>query len=170
MSIVLDGSGTISGLNADGLASQPVFPGNVLQVVSATKLDAFTTTSLTPVDITGLSVSITPSSATSKILILSHVFVSSNATSGGYLNLVRNSTALSVGTAGSINSTFSSWEQSSSFWGSIPAIFLDSPNTTSATTYKVQAFVTGGTIYINRRGTDATIGGSASITVMEIAG
>jgi len=45
--------------------------GKVLQVVSVTKVDAFTTTSASFVDVTGLTVSITPSATSSKILILS---------------------------------------------------------------------------------------------------
>jgi hypothetical protein len=44
--------------------------GSVLQVVSTVKTDTFTTVSSSYVDVTGLSVSITPTSATSKILVL----------------------------------------------------------------------------------------------------
>ena len=43
--------------------------GNILQVVSTTKTDTFSTTSTSYVDITGLSVSITPTSTSSKIFI-----------------------------------------------------------------------------------------------------
>lgn len=63
-------SGTVTGLNS---ASLPT--GSVLQVVSTAKTDTFSTTSAsgTFADITGLSVSITPSSASNKILILAEV-------------------------------------------------------------------------------------------------
>jgi hypothetical protein len=47
--------------------------GKVLQVVQTTKTDTFTTTSTSFTDVTGLSVSITPSSASSKILIFSEI-------------------------------------------------------------------------------------------------
>jgi hypothetical protein len=150
--------------------------GKVLQVVSTTKTDTFSTTSTSLVDVTGLSVSITPSSASNKILVFMQL--TGNGTNLQFSQLVRNSTAIYKGNdAGSrVGVTFGSLfygvgGQSSS---SGAAIFLDSPSTTSATTYKVQIRTQQGTMYINRSidDTDSFIAGQrtpSSITVMEIA-
>lgn len=157
--------------SASDIATAQLPAGSVLQVVSTTKLDAFTTTSTTPVDVTGLSVSITPTSATSKILVVATFYCSSATGSGVYLNLVRNSTALSVPTTGSsVNSTSGQFAANNNLFTTIPAAFLDSPNTTSATVYKAQMFGSGGLLVaLNRRELDTAVGGSSSITVMEIA-
>ncbi len=73
--------------------------GKVLQVVSVTKVDAFTTTSTSFVDVTGLTVSITPSATSSKILILSTFQAGNSSNTTDLFNLVRDSTALAQGTA-----------------------------------------------------------------------
>ena len=157
-----DATGTIDRLNR---------AGNVLQVLSTTKLDAFTTTSGTATDVTGLSVSITPTSATSTVLVLASIYCGSNVGSAVFFNLVRDSTSLSVSTAGSsYNSTVSQFLNNTELLTTIPLAFLDSPNTTSAAVYKIQMFTLSGlTGSVNRRVSDAVVGGSSSITVMEIA-
>ena len=168
MPLVLNGS-SITGLAPVGGLSSPQ-TGSVLQVVSATKVDAFTTTSTSSVDITGLSVNITPTSASSKILILSQIYGGGDATTAIYLNIVRNSTALAQGTAGTLfNSTSGSFFGSANFYTVYPIVFLDSPATTSSTTYKIQTFAPAGTVAINRRVADSVVGGSSTITVLEIA-
>lgn len=150
--------------------------GAVLQVVQAFKTDAFSTASATMVDITGLSVSITPTSSSSKILVFVNLWMSGGtASSAVYYNLVRGSTALGLSTAGAnYNTTGSSYLSgtvANNFVGN-SITYLDSPATTSATTYKLQlASGTGSdTVYINRRTGDAIVGGTSVITVMEIAG
>jgi hypothetical protein len=162
-----------SGL-ASGTARANFGAGAVLQVVSTTKLDGFTTTSGTPVDITGLSVSITPSSTSSKILVMVMVSGGSDTTTAWYINLVRNATNLAISTAGStFNSTVGSYFQNVNAFSGSPIVYLDSPATTSSTTYKLQAFSGNagtGLVTVNRRGGDAIVGTSSSITVMEIAG
>jgi hypothetical protein len=146
--------------------------GSVLQVVSATKLDAFTTSSTSPVDVTGLSVNITPTSTSSKILILAHIYGGGDNSTAFYVNIVRNSTALSVGTGGTapFNSTVGSFLNASNLYTTHPIVFLDSPNTTSSTAYKIQVYAGASTIAVNRRIADTIVGGSSTITVMEIAG
>jgi len=160
-------SGTIDRLNR---------AGNVLQVVSTTKTDTFSTTSTSLVDLTGLSVSITPTSATSKILVFMQI--TGNGTNLQFAQMVRGSTAIYKGDdAGnrvgvSIGSLFYGPGGEASSSGS--AIFLDSPATTSATTYKVQVRTQTGTMFINRSidDTNSLTAGqrtASSITVMEIA-
>lgn len=150
----------------------------ILQVVSTTKTDTFTTTSGTFADITGLSLSITPTATSSKVLLIVNLF-GDNSTAGqaGFVQLVRDSTAVGVGdTAGDrtrATTALSSYAGGNTIYAS-GANFLDSPNTTSATTYKVQVRVTGGTGFVNRSFSDtdnsATIRAVSSITAMEVAG
>ncbi len=153
--------------------------GKVLQVVSTAKTDSFSasTGAGTYTDITGLSVSITPSNATSKILIIAMVSGSGAIGSNfAAVQLVRASTAIALAdTAGSRLSSSSQLAQiGADSMTALPITFLDSPSTTSATTYKIQGCSAGGTgtVYINRSTTDAnnssSIRGVSTITVLEI--
>jgi hypothetical protein len=153
--------------------------GTVLQVVSVTKTDVFSMSSGTFADITGLSVSITPSSATSKILV--NVSVNGQgiaATSALIGRLLRDSTAIAIGDADG-SRTRATFGNTISSGGSIiinnSVAFLDSPATTSAINYKVQVRSDnpGQIIYVNRSSADTNSDlfarTSSSITVMEIA-
>jgi hypothetical protein len=112
--------------------------GKVLQVVQDTDTGGFTTSSASYVD-TNLSVAITPSSATSKILVvvsLAGVYARSGVSSNsayGYFNIVRTSTQINQSGFGQATTT-TNIENLAPF----TLIHLDSPSTTSATTYKVQ--------------------------------
>ena len=158
-------------------------PGHVLQVKSATKTDKQSFTSSTAADVTGLSVSITPSSTSSKILVMVNISHSGTVNVYGAAFIKRGSTDIALSTAGSgnqINSTvaLSTINQDSSQYKlhEASAIFLDSPATTSATTYKVQVAMTysTGTVTINSPyRTDNysyILNGVSTITVMEIGG
>ena len=106
----------------------------ILQVVSTTKTDTFSLTSTTFTDITGFNATITPSATSSQNLIL----VSINGISGvgnPVIRLVRGSTAICLG-----NAAGSRQQASNGTYGftNLGFHFLDSPATTSATTYKVQ--------------------------------
>jgi hypothetical protein len=159
--------------------------GSVLQVVSATKTDTFSSSTTSFVDVTGLSVSITPTSSSSKILIFYNVHTSASQNSGSApLRLLRNSTAIDIGDAAStrprVSSIFYSGDVTAiaqSSIGSSSNTFLDSPATTSSVTYKIQMLAsTGGvTMYVNRSASDRDTTtydarAASSITVMEIAG
>ena len=152
--------------------------GKVLQVVSTTKTDTFTTSSASMTDVTGLSVSITPSSASSKILIvLSLTIAGQDGISGAGYQLVRDSTAICIGDAAGSRIRISGgigYIGNTNSYTTISGSFLDSPATTSATTYKVQVGK-GMNVFINRTeansdGTEVYQARTAStITVMEIA-
>lgn len=174
-----DGSnGQFIQTNGSGVLSfASVTPSGVIQVKSTTKLDGFTTTSNTLVDITGLSISITPTSASNKILVIATLNAAqSDLADFPIIQLVRNSTAIATSTAsGTINSTlyYSNYNFSQSPMGvttfSLATNFLDSPATTSATTYKLQVARTSvGTVCINRRGDGSNNGTISTITVMEV--
>jgi hypothetical protein len=151
--------------------------GKVLQVVSTTKTDVFGllgTTTFT--DITGLSVSITPSSASNKILVLVNVASGQSATSVNAFRLVRGATAIGGGTAsGSRQSAFATG-QGVDTNGQFSSSFnhLDSPSTTSSTTYKIQ-MICNDTAGVNQTRLDTDVSASygsrtsSTITVMEIA-
>ena len=173
----LDVNGTVkaTAFQGDGSGLTGISGGKVLQVVSATKTDTATTSSTTYGDITGLSVSITPSSASSKIYVVFSVSAGNSNGSANY-RLVRNTTALAIGdAAGSrTQSTISSQAGTTNRMEGLGSNYLDSPSTTSATTYKVQWRVqnAGTNIYLNRSSSDADNEshprGSSTITVMEI--
>jgi hypothetical protein len=150
--------------------------GKVAQVLSTTKTDTFTLASSTFTDITGLSVSITPTSATSKILVSIDVLGNGAPASGwGGLRIMRDSTPIGVGaTAGSrVSVSGFMYVNDGGLLVSTSNSVLDSPATTSAITYKVQ-FMTNsaGTGYINRTQADTDSNayprGASTITVMEI--
>ena len=150
-------------------ASTSGFPaGSVLQVVSVTKTDSFSSSSGSFVDVTGLSVAITPSSTSSKILVMATVAVG-NAINNAQINLVRNGTNISQSTGGTANDTVAMDFPSSYKLITYPIMYLDSPATTSAVTYKIQFNPNSATAYINVRGTDSYFGATSSITLMEIA-
>ena len=187
MALVLDGNGTmtvgngsISGLSNGAIPAEKVGAGAVLQVLQAVKTDTQSTTSATFVDITGLSVSITPKSSSSKILISASVNRGTTDNMISNFQFMRDSTAIGIGDAAgsrarSSMSVYTGSSDSVSHIVTVAMNFLDSPSTTSATTYKVQFRSQGGgqTTFINRNSADgdgATVPRTiSSITVMEIA-
>ena len=168
--------GSLSGLAANSYVidvasgSQLTQPGMILQVVSTTKTDAFSSTSTSMVDITGLTATITPTSASSKILVLvSIVYSTSDAGNGVRFNLVRDVSDIAIGTGGAIgNNTLNLFTASASARASASINFLDSPSTSSSTTYKIQGEVAANTFYVNRGASDNV--SVSTITLMEIAG
>jgi hypothetical protein len=153
-------------------------PGTILQVVSATKVDTFSTTSTTFGTITDLSISITPTSTSSKILMIATVNIATaQASNYGLVKLRRSSTDIGVGTPVGSRIGVSTMTAPTNSFSMIPvtAMVLDSPATTSATTYDVQLRSENANIvYVNRSINDrdaSTDGrGASTITLMEVAG
>ena len=149
--------------------------GSVIQVVSSAKTDTQSTASTSYVDITGLSVTITPSSSSNKILIIFDVKLGADDTEYGYTRLVRNSTSIysnstydntstNYVTSGDAEGKYSTYQNG--------GVFLDSPSTTSSITYTVQFRCSRGeAVFVNRSQNfnSEARGGASSITVMEIA-
>jgi hypothetical protein len=145
--------------------------GGILQVVSTTKTDIFSTTSTSLVDVTGFSASITPRSISSKIYISINTTTGNSSAASNVFQLVRNSTPVAVATGGSITNNTALIYDAGTNWGDhLGASFLDSPSTTSSVTYKVQMFVSGGTGYVGRPGVNSERGAVSTITLMEVAG
>lgn len=162
----------------DGATWATVGPSTVTprigQVVTTNKTDVFTTTSTTFVDVTGLSVTITPTLATSQVLIMVETVVGNSAGGGGSyarLNLLRGVTNIAQSTGGGAgNQTLGVNTASNNAGAPSSIIFVDSPATTSATTYKIQTAIIagGGTISIGRDSASANYPSHSTITVMEI--
>jgi hypothetical protein len=139
--------------------------GSVLQVVNATYGTLVANTTTAWVD-TGLTATITPKFSTSKILIIvsqNGIAKDSSSTSVA-VQLLRGATAI---TQFSNTSGFTA-DSSANRIGSVSTSYLDSPATTSATTYKTQFSSTqnSANAYVNVDGGAST----STITLMEIAG
>jgi hypothetical protein len=152
--------------------------GTVLQVVSVTKVDPFTTASTAFIDVTGLTASITPTSASSKILVLSKVAINTRSLSLGDIRLLRDATVIGGGTASgnkpSASTSFYSGTTSGAFATSELSVnFLDSPASVATQTYKIQTRAQTGTLGINTVADDSDVAvvarTSSTITLMEIA-
>ena len=168
-------------------------PGHVLQVSQAKFLGNETSNSTDFVDITNLTVTLTPSAATSKFLVTFHVNANANSNQRGGLKVVRKIGSgsfadfdlpdFSAGSLGGAVTSQGSRKLAHAIFNgggsNIPNTptsmsLLDSPNTTSAVTYKVQGMVEGSSyIYINsiQTWTDANtvFAPISTLTVHEIA-
>ena len=144
--------------------------GGILQVVSTTKTNIFSMTSTTATEITGLTATITPKSSSSKILVNVTLTIGNSGGNLQWIQLFRGSTWIAVPSTGA------------NFWGTtiqslaanidgqpVALSFMDSPATTSATTYSVRVASNSGTLFINRRGDNADYTGTSTITVMEVS-
>jgi len=180
MSTIINGTSNAITFPDGTIQNTAAVSGVVLQVVSTTKTDTFSTaTTGSWVDVTSLSVSITPKFSTSKIFVIVDLALAlSTTTDIVQQRLVRGSTAICVGNAngnrnqvsgaaGVISSNSTNANHTRAF------NFLDSPATTSSTTYKIQVFSNIGTKYVNQCGENADSStfytGTSTITVMEIA-
>ena len=154
--------------------------GGIIQVVQTVKTDTFSTTSTSFTDITGYSVSITPKFDSSKIIVSGTLVVGYGVATAYamYFRLMRGSTPICVGDSVGSRTQASFGTQglaNTDTTISFPFQFLDSPNTTSATTYKVQATSENPqTLYINRSletdGDSAIVARFAStLIVMEVS-
>ena len=166
---------TSAGSGAVPSFQSPAGGGKILQVVNVTKTSRFTTTTALGsfADVTGMSVAITPSASSSKILVLLNCILGqANNGYGSGCRLLRDSTAVYIGDSFGNNTRMIAGQPtltSQSYQVGIQ--YLDSPNTTNSTTYKLQAASeSGGTAVVGSSGGNnvyfAT--GASSITLMEI--
>jgi hypothetical protein len=135
--------------------------GKVLQVVTATDSSALSSSSATYVD-TGLTASITPSSASNKILVLVTMGTlgsDSANNAGATIGLIRGTTELAYSAGLGAHPTIAFI-----YSPGVSFAYLDSPSTTSSTTYKTQFKTSSGTGFV------IDSGSIASIVLLEIAG
>ena len=137
--------------------------GKIGQVVSVTHTSDQTSTSTSFADVTNLNASITPSATTSKILILTDIeFYVAGSSQGinGYLKVVRGSTDL-------IQRRSQSYSQDGTgveYENQVSFAYLDSPSTTSSTTYKIQFRLGAGSSVSINHSSDKT----GSLTLLEV--
>jgi hypothetical protein len=162
-------------LKADGTWAAPSGSGGkILQVVQATKTD---TASVTGSSFSSVfTASITPSSSSSRVLVMAFLSVGGATSNYSNIRLVKSSTVLLQGdTAGSRTRVTAMGNPGVA--GAMNAItinYVDSPASTSALTYEIElASHSTGAVYLNRSGTDtdgATISrASSTIILMEVA-
>ena len=156
--------------------------GKIGQVLQTTKLDEFSTTSSSNTDVTGLSVAITPSSTSSKILITASISLgSANADRNLNLFVTRGDTEIYKADQSGSNRQraggglhYHHGISTTNGTYSTNIMFLDSPSSSSELTYKIRANAgaNGGTLHINRTGDSTDDNNRASypssITVMEV--
>jgi hypothetical protein len=193
MPIAVNGSGTITGISAGGLPDGCVTAddlasgvgGKILQVVSTTKTNSQSTSSTNSyVDIAGFSLSITPSSTSSKIFVQTALQHGGQDNSFLGFKVYRDSTAIGLNGGGDQSGnisvvSFGYGHGASNVDGRVRGLawqHLDSPNSTSSLTYKVQfaSLYNNLAVYINRPHSLDTsnyysVLGSSSFTLMEVA-
>jgi len=177
--LITDGSGNLSFAGT----------GKILQVKNAIKTDTASVTSNTFTDISGLSISITPSSSSNKVLFRGYVSLGTEANTIMAIKIFRDSTEIGKSTADSTAANNSTATAAGLNVSSVTSSVnnqmhqlqfevLDSPNTTSAVTYKVQFAeislyqYASVAVYVNRpyHGTNASRHGViSSVTAMEVA-
>jgi hypothetical protein len=156
--------------------------GKILQVVSTAKTDTFSASlaAAGTAAITGLSASITPSATSSKVLVTVTVNGSNSLNLGtSVFRILRGATLIGAGDTASDRGRISSYSYGSTDGAGMSSstfTFLDTPNTTSSTTYSVEAFQPYGgtfTVYVNRTNSDTDQArftrAASSITLMEVA-
>ena len=176
--VSIGSSVTATSFFGSGAGLSGVSAGKILQVIQTTKTDTASTGSSSFADI--LTVSITPTAATSKFLLTGDLKIGySSYTAAIMWKFVRDSTDLFIGDADG-NRTRCTWgledghNNSTIFQlDTTHGTFLDSPNTTSAITYKVQWAAIQATGYLNRTGNDGNSSGyprtASSLTVFEVS-
>ena len=197
MPITLNGSGTITGVSVGGLPDGIVDTdmiaaaavtgvkkgaGSILQVVQTVKSDVFSSTSQTYVDITGLTVDITPVKTNSNILVIAIIGTFGNTDVSNIALTTADGTAIIQGdiVSGKDSASTSAYTGGNStgegWYGNNPApiIKLHDPSYTlgNAVTYKCRMKCNGNTFYLNRNQSDVSqyaVRTASTITAMEIA-
>jgi hypothetical protein len=181
MTTIIDGSASADfatplPVAEGGTGATSLALGKVLQVVSTTKTSTFSSaTENAWTDITGMTVSITPSSSSSKVMVIASLQSGGggNNYSRGLL-LVRGSTAICQADSGTGHEASAAvGKTQDQLMDSASITFLDSPSTTSATAYKIQFFsptpsVTGFKLNTPHAADANSFNGASTITVMEI--
>ena len=165
---------------ADGTVLTTTNPkaGNIIQVKQTIKKDRFTTAQVASngyTDLTGLTVAITPSSSSNKILVTTQIYNGAANNAVNFFRLLRGSTFIEqpsgTASAGANYNAHAYSYYDHSYQDSTAWSILDSPSTTSEITYKIQMATTSGTSAINSFvGATGNYYGVSMMTAMEVAG
>ena len=167
-----NGSVTIPTLTATNLTTNTSF-GKILQVVQTVKTDTTSTSGNNHSQISGLTVDITPSSSSNKILYSGHLYLASSGSEAVFrlTRTVGGSTNGDIAAPSAYvddeDGTFA--HGGGSRYGGHSFEFLDSPNTTSAITYGISWQTHSGTTYLNRTWDANWFHGISTLTAMEVA-
>ena len=161
----------------DGLVSGTGIGGGIIQIKQTIKKDQFTTSQVVGsgyTDLTGLNVTITHTRSDSKILIECSIY-NSNDNAVNFFRILRGSTFIEQpsGTSSSgagYNAHGFAYYNCNNWQDTTVIKILDSPATTSATTYKVQCAVTSAVCTINKFYSTSNYYGISTITAMEVSG
>jgi hypothetical protein len=199
VSLSLAGSGALSGVDLDALTASgvlddvflPPIPkgllpsGSTLQMSQAVKTDTFSTTSKSFTAVTGLSLTVTPFSSDSKILVLAQLSLghSGGGFTGSYWRIggggadtsyVGNVASTRIRALGYTGRQGGSWDHPQTVLSQV-GLYVSSPNSISPVTYaiEVRANNAGGTAQVNFAGIDSDNADSgryaSSITLIEVA-
>lgn len=177
MAIILDGT--------TGIIAPAIIAANtIIKVYQVVKTDTFISASTSWVDVTGLSLTITPQRSSSRFLLISDLSMGPNSGAGSYAQrFAKNGSVITgyIGDGASIRPRAMGGAYGGDTAGSAPIInstklYVDSPATTSSITYTIQ--LAGSTTtpgYLNRTQRDADTSGydprmSSSFTILEIGG
>jgi hypothetical protein len=170
--ILINDGGTMRMTNVDTVKTY--MTGTIAQVLSDTKTDTTSITSNTFAQISGLTIDITPSASSSKVLVLVQLYIGNNSTTT-YLRLMRDSTSIfQSDTSSNIPRATTGSNIGQYVLNPAPMIYLDSPSSTSALTYSIYwRSDDSATSYLNRSHADRDTAnydprGVSSITVMEV--
>ena len=171
---------------ADAVAAGLSAAGNAgigSNVVQAVKTDQFSSTTTDFQTVTGLSVTITPSTNTSRILLIANVNGSHSQTAGAHVTfrIVGGNAGAYVGDADGLRTRAASGQRFSNAFagvtdgwaGEFSIVYLDAPASATAVTYSVEVSRQAGTVYVNRT-QDATNAAdrfvmASSLTAIEVA-
>lgn len=177
MAIILDGT---SGITAPAI----IAANTIIKVYQVVKTDTFISASTSWVDITGLSLTITPQSSSSRFLLISDLAMGPNSGAGSYAQrFAKNGSAITeyIGNAASLRPRAMGGAYGGDNAGAATIVnatkmYVDSPATTSSITYTIQlAGSTNVPGYLNRTHRDADTSGydprmASSLTILEIGG
>ena len=147
--------------------------GGIIQVKHLTKTDSFSTQSTSLVDITGFTLSITPKFNTSKILINVSLMIGINVSTNTVVSgrIFRGSTDLSINSSSDNHGMFVRYiGNNTETMEMMNYMHLDSPATTSATTYSIKLRGDNDSaFYVNRYANTSGYKYQSSITLMEVS-
>ena len=172
MTITFHGNGTVTG-------SKIHQPGMVLQVQQTVKTDTTSYSNASDfADIAGMAVTITPSSSSSNILVFPDLGLAGSDMTNYHCvwRILRDSTPIAVSTTATspqlkgTGGMHRGANGANAYFLGHSKMFIDSPNTTSAITYKCQwsANDNGGSLFLNRRGSSTGAGAISTITAFEL--
>tara|TARA_R100000455_G_C6203340_1_gene73327 strand:+ start:52 stop:552 length:501 start_codon:yes stop_codon:yes gene_type:complete len=145
--------------------------GGVIQTIQTFKGDTTTTTSTSFSDITGMNATITPTSSSNKVLVRFGIHLSSIHNPVIIVNLLRGSTNIAQPTVtDTYHSTTQMWVDGDRMLN-MNYEFLDSPSTTSSTTYKLQWRIHAGshTVKLNGYYNNDQYNSTSTMTLQEVS-